>query len=106
MHLPLSFLVAAQTPGPADLERYSGALERGGLYTICVVLLAGLVYLYVSKERLQKDILDMVREQTAVLTKQQIVTEKVEGLLVRVNARLDLRNVCPFQSGRQQGDDP
>lgn len=97
-------MAAAELPLD-EVGKLSATLERGGLYSAVALLLLVVGYLYVSKERLQRDILAMVREQTVVLTKQQLVAEKVEALLGRVSARLDIRQACPFQKSPPAGGD-
>ena len=99
MHL-LLLVAAAQAPSVETVEKGAGALERGGLYTICVVLLAVATYLYLAKERaqarMQADILALVREQVAVLTKQEIVSSKVELLMSRIADHMNTHPVCPY----------
>lgn len=94
--------LAGQVPGPAeDLDRVSRTLERGGLYTVCTILLGMVVYLFLAKERqgakFQEQLLRLVEENTKVSTKQALLLEKVEALLTRVTASLD-------RPRRQSGD--
>lgn len=94
----------AQTPAVEDLDRVSHSLERGGLYTVCTILLGMVLYLFVAKERqqakFQDQLLKVVEETTKVITKQALLTEKVEGLLARVTANLER------SPRRQTGDSP
>ena len=79
-------------------------LERGGWAAIVAILCVAVTTLFFRREAErenlhkemkalqqdhQKELLRLVEAQTAVLTKQAILTEKVESLLVRVTSRLE-----------------
>jgi 1,6-anhydro-N-acetylmuramate kinase len=100
--------VPQQLPAAGDPTSVVGGLtetiQTGGLAAVCAILLITVAYLYVSKERqrerlhdeynrlqegFQTKLLDMVERQTEVLTKQAILTDKVEGLMVKLVARLE-----------------
>ena len=90
--------------GTEEVTGLSHAIERGGLYTIIAILIFAVIFLFVLKERqrekfheefqllqkaFQEKLLQLVEAQTHVITKQAILTEKVDGLLTRVIVRLE-----------------
>lgn len=85
----LLLLITSQAKEVADL---AGAIERGGLYAIIalLVLTVGALFYLLMKSHgsFQEKLLELVTAQTSVLTKQSILTERVESLLMLIhNAR-------------------
>lgn len=106
------------TPGVDEVDALSKSLERGGLFTVVALLIIALVVALVSKERqrdrltlahetlreklhtdyqtqgnaFQTKLLSIIERQAEVLTKQALLTEKVEEALTRVNARWDMES--------------
>lgn len=79
-------------------------LERGGWAGVVAVLCAAIAVLFYRRESerekmhsemqelqhgFQKELLRLVEVQTAIITKQAVLTEKVETLLIRVTSRLE-----------------
>jgi hypothetical protein len=100
----LLLLLAGQTTAPDMLTATANALERGGLYAVVSILLGAVGTLFWLKEKereklhaefqtlqngFQKELLRLIEAQTAVITRQAILTEKVESLLIRVTTRLE-----------------
>lgn len=99
-------LLSGQTPDAVAVTSTAGAIERGGLYSIIAILMGTVVYLYLSKEKqrdqlhsefqalqsgFQAKLLQLVEDQTKLITKQVVLTEKVESLLDRVTTDLNRR---------------
>lgn len=116
-------LLTILTPGQAPdvMLATATSIERGGLYSVVVVLMGVCSALFWLREKdrdkwekdrekemaardaaqvkshdefqklqdgFQRELLRLIEAQTAVITKQAMLTEKVEGLLVRVLDRL------------------
>lgn len=102
--LDLFVLVTAQPGGLEGVEGLSRSFERNVLATLCSLLMFAVLGLFVTKERqreklhtdfqtlqkgFQDKLLQLVEKQTEVITKQAVLTEKMEALMTRVVARLE-----------------